>query len=257
MKYREGSTPDCTLELDFIEVVEAYQPARPRNATPDVELPNHIYPFMHGRKWGDDSVCTTNPAAMKPAGMLKAVTVGHKAPKMERPYVLVQTYASIMLDRESGAREFHKVYFTADQWNRIAANVHTDDKVILEGCTIFFDPKDEPVTVDTLKHYDFADGRDGFSTGTFKTYIPGMIADVAAISTVHSLRMSDETEGRDEAEEMACPQLPLFDILYNRAYPPPEPDFEDDDYPEYQPPLSEFYDDLEELELNTRGDGFD
>ena len=143
MEYRED-TPDCTLEVKLVDAVECNQRARPRDATPDYELPNHTFPFMLGRRWGDDSSCTTDKAAMRPAELLKAVTIGHKASQTEWDDVLVRAYASITLDRASGAHEFHKVYFTAEQWDVIAATLHTDEKIILEGCTIRFDPKDEP-----------------------------------------------------------------------------------------------------------------
>ena len=256
MEYREG-TPDCTLELELGHfVVESNQPARPRNATPDWPFPHHTYPFMLGRKWGDDSVCSTDPEKMKPAESLKAVTVGRKASDTKWQDKLVEAYATIMLDRKSDAREFHKIYFTAEQWDRIAADVHIGEKVILEGCTIRFDPKDEPVVVDTEKDYDYGDGG-GFSTGTFKRYIPGVVTDVADISIARRLQMSDAAEGKVESRQSPLLVLENFDEMLYEAMSPADIESDYGGHDESEPRLSDYYDDLEELELNTRGDGYD
>ncbi len=225
MEYRED-TPDCTLEVKLVDAVECNQRARPRDATPDYELPNHTFPFMLGRRWGDDSSCTTDKADMRPAELLKAVTIGHKPSQTGWDDVLVRAYASITLDRASGAREFHKVYFTAEQWDMIAATLHTDEKIILEGCTIRFDPKDEPVVVDTVEHYDFAEG-EGYSTGTFKRYIPGVITDVASILIARKLQVSEPTEGiggsTDTTEQDGVLFLMNSHELYDAAFPLTDP----------------------------------
>lgn len=254
MEYRED-TPDCTLELEWIEIVRRDQPARARNATPCAMFPNHVFPYMLGRRWGDDSGCTTDPSKMKPAARLNPITVSHNAPKADGQDHLVRAFASIMLDRASGAREFHTVLFSKGQWDRIANAVHANEKVILEGCTIRFDPNDENVVVDTITHYDFAEGP-GFSTGTYKRYIPGEITDVTSIRIAHELKMAESAgNSSDTNANPDCLCLWTFDELYERKYPPyePENDYYDDDIPS----LSDSYDDLEELELNTRGDGFD
>lgn len=257
MEYREDK-PDCTLEVYLGNgIVDCNQPPRPRNATPDWMYPHHTFPFMLGRKWGDDSVCTTDPAAMKPAETLKAVTIGRKPLETQWQDKLMLVYATVMLDRESDAREFHKIYLTGEQWDRIATAVHTGEKVILEGCTIGFDPKDEPVVVNTEEHYDYGDGG-GFSTGIFKRYIPGVITDVASISISRQLQFADAGEGQGKSDQQPRLFLMTFDeTLYHTT-----PEYwceldEDDGCDESEPRLSDYYDDLEELELNTRGDGYD
>lgn len=261
MEYRED-TPNCMLEFEWIEIVKRDQPARARNATPCVMFPDHVFPYMLGRRWGDDSGCTTNPSEMKPATRLNPVTVSHNVPKTDRQDHLVRAFASITLDRESGAREFHKVYFTAEQWDKIVSSVHgavyADEKVILEGCTIGFDPKDKSVEVNTETFYDYGDG-EGFRTGISTGYIPGEITDVASISIARQLQFADAGEGKgkpDRRPGLFLTTLMSFDeMLFGREFPPCEP--EDDCYDDDVPSLSDYYDDLEELELNTRGDGFD
>ena len=226
MEYRED-TPDCTLELELGHfVVENNQPARPRDATPDWPFPHHTYQFMLGRKWGDDSVCSTDPADMKPAETLKAATIGRKTPETQWGDKLVQVYATIMLDRESDAREFHKIYLTGEQWDMIASSVHIDEKVILEGCTIRFDPKDEPIVVNTEENYDYGEG-EGFSTGTFKRYIPGVIDDVTSIWIARELHANEPSCNSDNnhetSEQQSKPWLydfnDLLRIFYDSEFP--------------------------------------
>jgi len=252
MEYRR-SLLDCVLELEWVKLIKRDRPARSRRATPDDMLPLHTYPFMLGREWGDDSKCQAEPNGIKPAHSLLPIKISECQEVDDGISLLVQAYASFMVDPKSNAREFHKIYFTKDQWDALACVVRTYDKVILEGCTICFDDEDEEVVVDTAKYYDDANG-EGFSTGISHRYIPGVVVEVQAIEIARRLKMPGDASQPELPDGLV---LSTYGEKIEDIYPSRDPCLDDDGHDDYEPKLSDFYDDLEELELNTRGDGFD
>ncbi len=251
--------PDCILDFRWTKLIKCEQPARPRDATPDWDFPGHVFPFMLGRKWGDDSKCSTDADNTRPAERLTPVTISGKKAKNSDQSHLVLSYASVVIDRESDTREFHRILFSKDQWDELAHSVGANEKVILECCTIGFDPKDEEAVIDTIEHYDFGDGC-GFETGTYKRYIPGVVTNVVSVSIARDLQMPverSENESQRQSPYARHSPVPTYDDLYDECYPLPPTEEDSEEYDDYEPKLSDYYDDLEELELNTRGDGYD
>lgn len=252
---RREDTPDCILETEWVKVTPRCQSERKRDATPDVMFPGHDFPFMLGRKWGDESKCSTDPINTRPAIELCPLRVNGESPNADSHKHLVRAYASIMLDRETNARQFHRILFSQEQWDRLAREVHEGEKVILKGCEIQYDLRDEEVIVNTETHYDYGDG-EGFTTGVSDKYIPGVVTNVRSIAIERELSLTKANDNDQEPQYATEPFLSTFDELYEDAYAryDPEPD---DFYDDYEPRLSDYYDDMEELELNTRGDGYD
>lgn len=279
---------DCTLEFEWIRIVNRYQPARRIDAFPGVKMPHHRYPYLEDRKrnYISRERLTRNQTSkkywppwifeqpvIKPAETNTPVRIGLDDSFSQFPNYLVRAYASIKLDRASDAKEYHKIFFTAEQWDSIASAVHKNEKVILVESSIYYDPDDNPVVVDTRGNETTDDDQN--AVGVHKKYIPGIITDVPVISIVHRYHMAFRN-GQCKSMPIGDLFLKSFHELYEECSHVDMNEYtdvaEDDDEVAFyydkdcdreiywepeEPSLSDYYDDLEELELNTRGDGFD
>lgn len=189
-----------------------------------------------------------------------AVRIGEHKPKDSG--VLVEATVSILLDSfPSAAKEYHVVRFTPDDWDYLVEGLRLNRGYTLtfKNATIAYDERGEKAIVDMVEHVDFGGpdgGISGSDFGVYKEYVKGWMRSCDAIVQTY---VFDFVE-RKNPFELPTSFIGFEELLRNHARAQRKTvivtDCFGDSYEE-MPSLSDFYDDMQELELNTRGDGYD
>lgn len=199
-----------------------------------------------------------NPDLGKPDAV-HAVKIGLNK-TVENTKLQIEVPVFVILDRCCGiAKEEHIARFNPKEWDAIALKTDSGSCVTLKDALIVYDDESPKKFTSNEAHLDFAGGMEGVDVGVSKEYYSGWVRDI------HEVVVSSEVFHLDKETALAY-ALPTFRKLelerqekYRLAdnsddcLDEPDPPISDD----YEPKLSDFYDDMEELELNTRGDGFD
>ena len=154
------------------------------------------------------------------------------------------------------AREVHTVLFSPEDWDLLAKALKAGQTCSLKSAIIAYSPYADEVVIDKEDHYDFADGP-GFTESMSHRYRPGYV--VSASSLVLSSELDSAQKTNFEAESFGLPTSKDLIIDEKGKESEEQEEVYEEDWPgpaEPAPSLSDYYDDLEELELNTRGDGF-
>jgi len=179
---------------------------------------------------------------------------------IENTKLQIEVPVFVIPDRCCGmAKEEHIARFNPKEWDAIALKTDTGTCVTLKNALIVYNDEDAKKCTGNEAHIDFAGGMEGLDVGVSKEYFSGWVRDI------HEVIVSSEVFHFDKELALEC-SLPTFRKLelerrekYRLAdnsddcLDEPDPQISDD----YEPKLSDSYDDLEGLELNTRGDGFD
>ena len=184
---------------------------------------------------------------------IHAVKIGlNKTP--EDTKLQIEVPVRIILHRGFGglAAETHIVRFNASEWNEISKVAVDGTIVTLKNAIVVYDDSKPKTIVDTTCHVDFGDGY-GYEDGIRKEYVQGWIRDISSVEVTKDVFSTDESLALSgsfmSAEELEYCQYATCTL--DEEY------LGDDFLDDYEPRLSDYYDDMEELELNTRGDGYD
>lgn len=178
---------------------------------------------------------------------VQSVRIGHNEPKDSSVHVEIPVF--IIIDRSCGmAREDHIARFNPRDWDAVASRSAAGFSVTLKNALVAYDDASALQCTSNESHIDFDNGMEGVNVGVTREYLSGWVRDADEVL------ISAEVFHPDKETSLNAP-LPSYHQLLDEARC--SGSWRDDPVDEPLPELSDYYDDLGELEINTRGDGYD
>lgn len=217
--------------------------------------------------------CTLTPANLSQADFQKLLTLRnqnsfdcvldtrHKPQLITKPFGIQPLIGGepnrvieTLVTNAASESERYLAWFAPAVWDKLAKSVYDDYIVTLKGCIAGSLDKCKTISIGNYKFYVSQGGwildEKELAPRLYLSSSHGWISSCKSIELRHTIDFL-----RIHPERLI---LPTYDdvVDYERKM---EREYERmrSEVDDYEPSLSDFYDDLEELELNTRGDGYD